>query len=100
MSVIHLDFRNTIQELKFSHRVIPVLYQRMFRSQIWQGTLPCGHALIERQKTLHLEVNPNPDLTEDAGFMRSMKHAGYSYKRALKTIVDLAAERSNHTDTR
>lgn len=40
-----------------------------------------------------LEVNPNPDLTEDAGFMRSMRHAGYSYKRALKTIVDFAATR-------
>ena len=41
-----------------------------------------------------LEVNPNPDLTEDAGFMRSMRHAGYSYKRALKTIVDFAASRN------
>jgi D-alanine-D-alanine ligase len=47
-----------------------------------------------------LEVNPNPDLTEDAGFMRSMKHAGYSYKRALKTIVDLAAARGNHKDAK
>lgn len=52
---------------------------------------------LSRDKKLYvLEVNPNPDLTEDAGFMRSMKHAGYSYKRALKTIVDLAAARANH----
>lgn len=56
---------------------------------------------LSKDKKLYvLEVNPNPDLTEGAGFMRSMKHAGYSYKRALKTIVDLAAERSNHKDTR
>jgi D-alanine-D-alanine ligase len=47
------------------------------------------------KKLYVLEVNPNPDLTEDAGFMRSMRHAGYSYKRSLKTIVDLAAVRSN-----
>jgi D-alanine-D-alanine ligase len=40
-----------------------------------------------------LEVNPNPDLTEDAGFMRSAKHAGYTYKKTLKKIVDLAYER-------
>ena len=52
--------------------------------------------LSKENKLYVLEVNPNPDLTEDAGFMRSMKHAGYSYRRALKTIVDLAAARINH----
>ena len=40
-----------------------------------------------------LEVNPNPDLQEEAGFMRSAKHAGYSYKKTLKMIVDFAYER-------
>ncbi len=52
--------------------------------------------LSKNKKLYVLEVNPNPDLTQDAGFMRSMKHAGYSYRRALKTIVDLAAARGNH----
>jgi D-alanine-D-alanine ligase len=40
-----------------------------------------------------LEVNPNPDLTEGAGFMRSMEAAGYSYVRALKKIIELAWKR-------
>ncbi|MGD8779980.1 MAG: ATP-grasp domain-containing protein [Ignavibacteria bacterium] len=40
-----------------------------------------------------LEVNPNPDLTEGAGFMRSARQAGYTYKRALKTIVEFALKR-------
>ena len=45
-----------------------------------------------------LEVNPNPDLTEGAGFMRSMDTAGYSYVRALKKIIELAWKRGerNH----
>ena len=49
---------------------------------------------LSKDKKLYvLEVNPNPDLTEDAGFMRSAKQAGYSYRRALKTIVHYAAKR-------
>ncbi len=40
-----------------------------------------------------LEVNPNPDLQEGAGFMRSAKYAGYSYKKMLKMLIDLAYKR-------
>ncbi len=47
----------------------------------------------EDNKLYVLEVNPNPDLTEGAGFMRSAKHAGYSYKKTLKMIVDFAYEK-------
>ncbi|MFC2135475.1 ATP-grasp domain-containing protein [Bacteroidota bacterium] len=49
--------------------------------------------LSEEKKLYVLEVNPNPDLTEDAGFMRSARHAGYSYRRTLKTIVEMAWKR-------
>ena len=52
---------------------------------------------LSKDKELYvLEVNPNPDLTEDAGFMRSAKHSGYSYRRALKTIIEFAYARKNH----
>jgi D-alanine-D-alanine ligase len=47
----------------------------------------------EDNKLYVLEVNPNPDLQEGAGFMRSAKQAGYSYKKMLKMLVDLAYER-------
>ncbi len=51
--------------------------------------------LSHDNKLYVLEVNPNPDLTEGAGFMRSAEAAGYSYVQALKKIVELAWARGN-----
>jgi D-alanine-D-alanine ligase len=40
-----------------------------------------------------LEVNPNPDITEGAGFMRSAQKSGLTYAQALKRIVKYALRR-------
>lgn len=45
--------------------------------------------LSENNELFVLEVNPNPDLTEDAGFMRSASASGIPFELALKKIVDL-----------
>lgn len=47
-----------------------------------------------------LEVNPNPDLQEGAGFMRSAHYAGYSYSKMLSMIVELAYKRKTEIDKR
>ena len=39
-----------------------------------------------------LEINPNPDISEDAGFFRAAKNFGYSYTGMLKKIVELGLE--------
>jgi D-alanine-D-alanine ligase len=50
---------------------------------------------LSKNKRLYvLEVNPNPDLTEGAGFMRSAEHAGMSYGQALKRIVNYAVRKN------
>lgn len=40
-----------------------------------------------------LEVNPNPDISIDAGFYRSAKNAGYTYSGMLKRIIELGLEK-------
>lgn len=52
--------------------------------------------LSKDNKLYVLEVNPNPDITEGAGFMRSAQHAGMTYAQALKRIVKYALGRSNY----
>jgi D-alanine-D-alanine ligase len=49
--------------------------------------------LSKDNKLYVLEVNPNPDITEGAGFMRSAQHAGMTYAQALKRIVNYALKR-------
>lgn len=46
--------------------------------------------LSSDNKLYVLEVNPNPDLTEGAGFMRSAEAAGFGYTTALKKIINFA----------
>lgn len=41
-----------------------------------------------------LEANPNPDISEDAGFMRAASVSGRSYAGTINEIIELALERS------
>lgn len=50
--------------------------------------------LAKDNKLYVLEVNPNPDITEGAGFMRSAEYSGMTYAKALKRIVRYALGRS------
>ena len=52
--------------------------------------------LSKDNKLYVLEVNPNPDITEGAGFMRSAEHAGMTYGQALKRIVKYALSRNSN----
>jgi D-alanine-D-alanine ligase len=40
-----------------------------------------------------IEVNPNPDISDDAGFMRSAKASGRTFAGVIQTIIECAVER-------
>ncbi len=47
-----------------------------------------------------LEVNPNPDLTEGAGFMRSAEAAGFTYDEVLEKLIRFALLRGEKHKSR
>ncbi len=47
-----------------------------------------------------LEVNPNPDLTESAGFMRSAEAAGFAYDEVLEKLIQFALVRGEKYKSR
>ncbi len=53
--------------------------------------------LTKNNEIFVLEVNPNPDLTEGAGFMRSSEAAGYSYEQVLEKLIYFAWARKKST---
>ncbi len=50
-------------------------------------------------KVYILEVNPNPDLTEDVSFMESAEEAGMTFGQTLRAIVDMALARRPEPST-
>jgi len=50
--------------------------------------------LSKENKPYLLEVNPNPDICDDAGFARSAKAYGLSFEDMIGKIVEFALERS------
>jgi D-alanine-D-alanine ligase len=49
--------------------------------------------LSKENKPYILEVNPNPDISDDAGFSRSARAYGYAFEELIGKIVEIALER-------
>lgn len=49
--------------------------------------------LSKENKPYILEINPNPDISDEAGFARSAKAHGYAFEEIIGKIVEYALER-------
>jgi D-alanine-D-alanine ligase len=52
---------------------------------------------LKRKTPYVLEVNPNPDISQDGGFVRSLRAAGISYEEFIQEIICSALRRRNLT---
>ncbi|MDI6767559.1 MAG: ATP-grasp domain-containing protein [Bacteroidota bacterium] len=50
--------------------------------------------LSKENKPYLLEINPNPDISDEAGFARSARTYGYTFEELINKIVELALERA------
>jgi D-alanine-D-alanine ligase len=50
---------------------------------------------LERRTPYVLEVNPNPDISRDGGFFRSLRTAGISFEEFIQEIICSALRRRN-----
>lgn len=103
-----VDYRakwvNDSDEYKKTVPVCPTKLKTQVRKKVEWVTLQSYAALhcrdyaridirLKAETPYVLEVNPNPDISPDAGFTRSLKAAGIPYEEFVKQIICFALER-------
>mgnify|MGYP001198616489 CR=1 FL=1 len=88
-------------------RIIPAPLSEEVASLVRQYALAAWNAIgcqdyarvdfrmSRREHVFVLEVNPNPDISEDAGFAAALEAGGISYKKFVETILNNASMRNS-----
>ena len=92
---------------QYTTPVCPAIVEEKLKNMIASTALAAYNALdcrdyarvdfrLNKRHIPHvIDVNPNPDLSPESGFIRSAAHAGISYEEVLFTLVDFALQRSS-----
>lgn len=104
-----LDYDSKWDPASPLYALVPQRAEGAFREKAAQLAEAAGRALgckgyfrvdmRERHGTLYvLDVNPNPDITPDGGFVRQCREAGLSDEQTVHTILELAFEEDIRRD--
>ena len=92
------------EQYKMTKPVCPAKLESSIRSRVEKAAVETYRALYCRDyarvdirlsgaQPFVLEVNPNPDISPEAGFVRSVKAAGILFEDFVKQIISFALER-------
>lgn len=95
-------------EYKKTKPVCPALLEPSMKNHIEKIALKAYKALycrdyarvdmrLKNNSPCILEINPNPDISSEAGFTRSLKAAGISYEQFIEKIIQFALQRGRTT---
>ncbi|MCS7120022.1 MAG: ATP-grasp domain-containing protein [Nitrososphaerota archaeon] len=94
------------EEYKKTKPICPADLEAKTRMKVEKAALSAYKALycrdyarvdmrLKNDSPIVLEVNPNPDISIEAGFARSLRAAGIPYEEFIKKIISFALERQN-----
>jgi D-alanine-D-alanine ligase len=91
-------------EYKMTKPMCPAIVEPSIKNKIEKVALKSFEALhcrdyarvdvrLDDETPYVIEVNPNPDISPDAGFSRSLKAAGISYEEFIELLIEFSKER-------
>lgn len=96
------------QYFKFTKPICPAKINNKLKTKIEKIALQSYYAMecrdyarvdirLSKDNTVYvIEVNPNPDISPDSGFVRAANAAGITYNELLNTIVSFALKRKKN----
>ncbi len=93
----YFKFTNPVCPAKLSQRTskkIKEIALRAYRELECRDYARVDIRLAKHNKPYVIEINPNPDISPDAGFARAAEAADLSYDKLIQKIIDLSLERN------
>lgn len=95
------EYKHTVRNLDFTENDMNLINKiKTISVQCWRRFRLNGYARVDMRvdkcgNPLVLEINPNPCISPDSGFVAAAEKAGYTYDNMVEKIITEASERLN-----